>query len=284
MDLSCIISSGDLELYVLGLLPQDDAYKIEQLALLFPEVRSELDRISQSLEDLAATAAATPSPAVKARLMQQLSSLKAAENNAGTTSATEPLVHHVDDKRTTPVIPISSRKNNSAALLAASVIALVVSIGGIIYMAQQNKQSNVQVAALQQQVEGLRQSAGLQQTQLQAAEQTLALWQNKDVRKIDLTSVPGKPDALAQVFWNTKTNEVYIDDVSLPPVPGGKQYQLWAIVDGQPVDAGLLSQSDDFVQKMKAFKKADAFAITLEKEGGSATPTMEEMYVMAKAS
>lgn len=284
MDLSCIISSGDLELYVLGMLPQDDAYKIEQLALLFPEVRSELDRISESLEGLAATAEATPSPAVKSRLMQQLSSLKAAENNSETKSATETPIHSVKEMHTTPVIPISSARKDRTALLAASVIALVVSIGGIIYMAQQNKQSNVQVAALQQQVEGLQQSAGSQQTQLKAAEQTLALWQNGDVRKIALTSVPGKPDALAQVFWNTKTNEVYIDDVSLPPVPGGKQYQLWAIVDGQPVDAGLLSKSDDFLQKMKAFEKADAFAITLEKEGGSTAPTLEEMYVMAKAS
>ena len=268
----------------MGLLPQDDAYKIEQLALLFPEVKSELDRISEALEGLASTAATTPSPAVKARLMQQLSSLKEAENNSGTNSATEPAVRPIKEMHTTPVIPFSSGKKDRTALLAASIIALVVSIGGIIYMAQQNKQSNVQVAALQQQVEGLRQSAGSQQTQLQAAEQTLALWQNKDVRKIALTSVPGKPDALAQVFWNTKTNEVYIDDVSLPPVPGGKQYQLWAIVDGQPVDAGLLSQSDNFVQKMKAFEKADAFAITLEKEGGSIAPTLEEMYVMAKAS
>jgi len=36
------------------------------------------------------------------------------------------------------------------------------------------------------------------------------------------------------------------------------------------------------IQKMKSFGKAEAFAITLEKEGGSPTPTMTEMYVMAK--
>ena len=283
MDLGCIISSGDLELYVLGLLPQDDAYKIEQLALLFPEVKAELDQISQTLEGLAATAAATPSPAVKNRLMQQLGTLKAAEEKTGAATATMKSLQPVKEVSATPVIPIQTKRNNTA-LLAASVIALVASLGGIIYMAQQNKQSNQQVAAMQQQMEGLRQSTNLQQRQLQAAEQTLALWQNKDVRKIALTSVPGKPDALAQVFWNPKTKEVYIADVSLPPVPDGKQYQLWAIVDGQPVDAGMLSSAGASIQKMKAFEKADAFAITLEKEGGSPTPTMGQLYVMAKAS
>jgi anti-sigma-K factor RskA len=33
---------------------------------------------------------------------------------------------------------------------------------------------------------------------------------------------------------------------------------------------------------MKSFGKVDAFAITLEKEGGSPTPTMDEMIVSAK--
>ena len=57
MDLSCIISSGDLELYVLGLLPEDEAYKISELEKLFPEIEAEINRISESLLDTAAVAA-----------------------------------------------------------------------------------------------------------------------------------------------------------------------------------------------------------------------------------
>jgi anti-sigma-K factor RskA len=88
---------------------------------------------------------------------------------------------------------------------------------------------------------------------------------------------------MAQVFWNTKTHDVFIADVSLPQAPSNKQYQLWAIVDGKPVDAGMISDAKNLAQKMKVFEKADAFAITLEKRGGSATPTMEEIYVMGKS-
>ena len=36
------------------------------------------------------------------------------------------------------------------------------------------------------------------------------------------------------------------------------------------------------IQKMKSFGHAEAFAITLEKTGGSPTPTMDEMYVISK--
>jgi anti-sigma-K factor RskA len=101
-------------------------------------------------------------------------------------------------------------------------------------------------------------------------------------KKIELSSVPGKPAAMAQVFWDTKTKYVYIADVSLPLAPSDKQYQLWAIVDGKPVDAGMLSDAKNLAQKMKVFEKAEMFAITLEKKGGSPTPTMEQMYVAGK--
>jgi anti-sigma-K factor RskA len=70
----------------------------------------------------------------------------------------------------------------------------------------------------------------------------------------------------------------------LPPAPAGKQYQLWSIVDDKPVDIGMLD--DHFESKLLKMKNTRsgsvAFAITLEKTGGSPTPTMEEMYVMGK--
>jgi len=68
----------------------------------------------------------------------------------------------------------------------------------------------------------------------------------------------------------------------LPQPAAGKQYQLWAIVDGVPVDAGLLETNAPvaFV-KMKNIPKAQAFAITLENTGGNKTPTMP-IYVVGK--
>ena len=277
--MSCIILSGDLELYVLGLLPQDEADKVAQLALLFPEVREELDRISLSLEDVANKAEGGPSPAVKDRLMDKLRVLKTEEQQAIVKEGS------VQNKKSSGlVVPMDAPGKNRAPLMAASVIALVVSIGAVIYLLQQNNSRTQQVTALQQQVNVLQQNSSEQQQQLQASTQALELWQNNTVRKLDLTSVPGKPAALAKVFWNQQTGDVYLSDISLPAAPAGKQYQLWAIVDGKPVDAGMLSSGKRAVQKMKTFETAQAFAITLEKEGGSPTPTMEEMYVMANAS
>ncbi len=42
----------------------------------------------------------------------------------------------------------------------------------------------------------------------------------------------------ATVYWNTVSKDVYVLQNSMPKAPSGKQYQLWAIVNGKPVDAG----------------------------------------------
>ncbi len=84
------------------------------------------------------------------------------------------------------------------------------------------------------------------------------------------------------VYWNKASKEVFIEIKNLPVPEAGKQYQLWAIVNGKPVDAGMitLTQGDSSLHKMKNFDAVQAFAITLEKEGGSPSPTLTEMYVM----
>ncbi len=93
------------------------------------------------------------------------------------------------------------------------------------------------------------------------------------------------PSSLATVFWNTESKAVYLLVNQLPKPATGKQYQLWAIADGKPVDAGIfeLGEGITFI-KLKTIAKAEAFAITLEKKGGSETPTMDAMYVMGKVS
>jgi predicted transcriptional regulator len=47
------------------MLPEEEAIKIAQLAIMFPEVQEELNRISESLEALGSVSAVTPSALVK---------------------------------------------------------------------------------------------------------------------------------------------------------------------------------------------------------------------------
>jgi len=283
VDLSCIISSGDLELYILGMLPEEEANKIAQLALLFPEVQAELDRITESLQGLGSVAAAVPSASVKESLMSKLSALKQEEQKVIPFGTTTTKQANEENLRAEPFVVTKLKKSYPPWLLAASVIGLIFSLSALVYFISQNKQSQAELAALRQKSDTLRNNVNTQQQQILAYSQTMQMMHDDTYKKINLTNVPGKPQAMAQLFWNTKTHDVYIADVSLPQAPSNKQYQLWAIVDGKPVDAGMLSDAKNLAQRMKVFEKAEAFAITLEKKGGNPVPTMEEMYVMGKA-
>ncbi|MEJ7913954.1 MAG: anti-sigma factor, partial [Chitinophagaceae bacterium] len=97
------------------------------------------------------------------------------------------------------------------------------------------------------------------------------------------TNVKTSPDtgSLATVYWDRRTNEVYLLVNKLPEPSSDKQYQLWALVDGKPVDAGVFdARTATALVKMKNITNAQGFAVTLENKGGSIAPTMEQMYVL----
>ena len=119
----------------------------------------------------------------------------------------------------------------------------------------------------------------------QSMEADMSVVQSKYSVPVALKGLEAAPDAAAKIFWMQNTGEVFIDPSNLPEAPQGKQYQLWAIVDGKPVDAGMILTSKNGdryrIQKMKSFGKAEAFAVTLEKEKGNPTPE-GPMFVMGK--
>ena len=91
------------------------------------------------------------------------------------------------------------------------------------------------------------------------------------------------PGALATVYWDTTTKDVYMMINNLPQPASDKQYQLWALINNQPVDLGVFEMRQQrLLVKMKNVQNAQAFAITLEPRGGSPSPTMSAMYVMGK--
>lgn len=276
MDISCIISSGDLELYVLGMLSEEDNIKVARLAELFPEIKKEIDDIEQSLLLISNEANATdaPSPEVKKNLFNTLRSLPAVTDKERTNSNGMSVAA---EQKEAKIIPLQRPKRVlTSLLLAASVIGLIICAAVISHLSSANKHYHQVADNMASKVNQLQQSSVTLQ-------QNLGLYQDTNFQKINLTHVPGKPEALVQLFWNKTTHRVYAADISLPQAPAGKAYQLWAIVDGKPVNAGMMKTKKE-PQQMFDFAKADAFAITLEKDGGSPAPTMTEMYVLGKTS
>ncbi len=275
MEKNEIISSGLLELYVAGLTTTEETRQVQDWAALYPEVATELAAIETAVEAQAMANALAPAAQVKDRIMAALATDKQAVT-----------------KETLPLPPIMSVVRPTSHpiwkwMAAASVALLLVGAYMAYGMYNKNKQYETQLAQSQQRLDSSLANSKLQQEQFLTGHHHMEAVMAGDIAAVALHKTDKAPDdCAAKVFWNKKTGEVFIDPCQMIAAPSGKTYQLWAIVNGKPVDAGLVktgSVQDKFsIQKMKEFKEAQAFAITLEKEGGSAIPTLEQTYVVGE--
>ncbi len=260
-----IISSGLLELYATGLTSPEETRQVEEWLDQYPEIRQELDAIELLLENYAQAHAIEPSSSVKDKIFSRISLAK--EKNVHPSSGGYNGLEQTKIYR----MPIFFK--------VAAAAMLVLLIGSIIlnysyYAKYQSADKELQVTR-----EQIRQN---QQANV-AMKNELNVMSDKNALPIILKGTPQAPDALAKIYWMKNTGDVYVDPTNLPAAPEGKQYQLWAIIDGKPVDGGMITTEKGIyhIQKMKSFGHADAFAITLEKTGGNPTP-QGQMFVISK--
>ncbi|MBC6699572.1 anti-sigma factor [Hymenobacter puniceus] len=318
MDIQQYIESGILEEYALGVLSASDAAQVEQLAATHPEVQQELQVILAGLDAYAEAHAITPPPAMRERVLagwQQ--AIRNTSADASTETPVVPLAPATPVAAaevpvtaplgvpTAPIVPDPVTKDQPVVrpigsapeptyeaaphtgfgwLMAASV-ALLLSLAGnyILY----NRWQNTETALFAAQNDQARFAATQQASEkrLLTQDRELAVLRDEQYQSVILAGTPAAPSAKARVLYNPTTKAVYVNVRSLPAPPAGKQYQLWALDNGKPVDAGVLAATTaagDSLQQMKDIASAQAFAMTVEDAGGSVSPTLSTMTVLGK--
>nr|WP_262904716.1 anti-sigma factor [Hymenobacter lucidus] len=170
-------------------------------------------------------------------------------------------------------------------LMAASVALLVLSAAANLILYNRWQSSETQLVALQADQSRVASTMQAVEKRLDTRTQELAVLRSEQFNAVELAGTPVAPEAKARVLYNKATKAVYVDVRNLPTLPEGKQYQLWAMDKGKPVDAGMLAAATtagDSLQQMKNIANAEAFAMTVEPAGGSENPTMETMTVLGK--
>ncbi|NIF05154.1 anti-sigma factor [Chryseobacterium sp. Tr-659] len=259
------ISSGIIESYILGHASPEEAGILECVMKNNAEVKAAFDEAQKTLEDLATAQAVTPPNDLKSKIWNKIQQEQTVE---------EIPVAPVHASKTHDENEIQARGNTNwkTYAIAASVLFLLSIAGNVFWM---NSQSEAR-----QEITRLAAEKQSQAAAMEKMNQKLNLFSNPDMQMVMLKGVEKHQDAKAIVFWDKKTKEVYLNAENLPKAPTGMQYQLWAIQDGKPVSAGMYTENKDSRIALANISKAQAFAITLEKEGGSNVPTMESMYVM----
>ena len=277
MDIQVYLESGIIESYVLGLAEPEEMLEIERLKEEYPEVQMGIDDFSIAIEEQAFKNAVAPPHEIKAQILASL------QFNQGLRSGHDtPLVvaYNSSLNHNKPVVSIAPLTTNWKYLAAASIILFVLS--AIVNLSLYNRYTTTksEYAALINQRNTLQANNQVFQTKIKDFQSASQMMADPTIAMVQLKDPSNKENNMTTVFWDSKTKEVYLLTNKLPAPDKNQQYQLWALVDGKPVDAGILDPQCTSLCKMKNIPRAQAFAITLEKAGGSPVPTMDKLYVM----
>lgn len=280
MDVKNFISSGIIEMYASGLASDEEVQRLEAAMQNSPEIQTAVEACLHDMESYVLLQAVPPPPDLREIVLNKdLSKIQTQpvytvaapyQNGNGATA-------HVAE--VTPVRRISAGWKYAAA----AAVLLLVGSAALNYAFMDRYKTAMEEKQEQQNLTA-QATTGLQQMQskLQGMQHEMDLLQDPSIKVIKLAGVPTHEGLSALVYWDSKANTIYFNGNRLPAPDAGKQYQLWAIVDGKPVDAGMFNSSVHTVQQMKAIANAQMFAITLEKAGGSPVPTMDQMFVAGK--
>ncbi|MBL0047127.1 MAG: anti-sigma factor [Bacteroidetes bacterium] len=264
------IETGLLELYVMGSLSKEEMLEVERNAQSSPEIMQEFIRVQNTLLNYAAAFELAPRPQLRANILDRVE--KDARNS--TSSNKENLVHLNSQKST----------SNYYKFIAAACIPLILISGvGNYTFWNKLKRAESEISVLNSNKEELAQQFNTVKNSYEHTLGDVAVFRNTAFNTIVMKGIPAMDStALAKVYWNKNTQEVFVDISNLPVPSGDKQYQLWALLDGKPVDAGVfeVGATVNGLQKMKLIAGAQAFAVTLEPRGGSVSPTLSAMYVI----
>lgn len=271
MEIQEYIKSGIIESYVLGLTSADEAAELEVMMQKHTAVKQAVDAFADALEQNILQQTITPPAEVKQKIISALFTGEQAKTPSSTTTTyTSPALE-------APVVKLNFWKYAAAA----SIVLFLVSAALNYYFYNSYQSANGKYQALLTERISMQASLNVMQTHLNEMNSSMHIMNNTETRRIKMSGMPGHETSVATVYWDAQSKDVYVMADKLPKAPDGKQYQLWAIVNGKPVDAGMVNTdcAGNFC-KMKNIPSAQAFAITLEKQGGSITPSLDQMYTM----
>lgn len=282
MDISNYISSGLLEAYVAGALPVDEAADVAKAIKQYPDVEAEVAAIEATFLELAKANAKQPPTDLSESIWSKINH-----------STSEILVDEqggLIKDASTQIIGLSPKVNTTKFSFARAAVwaALVASAALNLFLYNGKKAASESSIAAQQKLDTAVEGNKLLALALAKYETEVGMMANPDMHPVVMRTMQKNQPMVAVIYYNETGTEAYVSLQKIPVAPDGMQYQLWAIADGKPVDLGVIR--NDMVQQQgieklnKSVPSGQAFAISLEKEGGSPAPTMDRIYVMGKVA
>jgi anti-sigma-K factor RskA len=238
--------ADDLALLALGALQGDERIALEKHLEGCSSCRRELERLRGDMALLALSASgAAPPQRSRERLLEAI--------------AKEPREQKI------------AARGSSWTFLPWLATAALLLLAGFFWQ---------QSDRLAQQVARLQDESAQQQAQLELAREVVSTLTSTDALRVTLVAAQSPPQPQGKAIYVRDRSSLIFLASNMPALPPQKTYELWLIpTNGAPIPAGVFKPdgrgSATVVEPpLPARVEAKTFAITVEPEQGSSTPTM----------
>ncbi len=268
------LDSGLAESYVLGLATPEDRILAESLVTRYPEFKFEIESIEKTLEELSLENSIAPPKHLKAQILNSIFN----NEDLNDIKIIKPQAKIVTLNAT------NSDKNqrNYQYLMVACFTLLVLSFSFNVYLTKQLNQVKASLIDLKLSRDDFASALNIQQASYKQVQLAISDISKAEIHKVILAGNDKLPGVKTAVFWDSDSHAVYINTSSMPELQHGKQYQLWALKDGKPLDAGVFDATPGVANllRVKDIDGAQTFAVTVEPSGGLPSPTMETLCLI----
>ena len=235
------LKTGLCEQYVLGLTTPEENDLVEAMLQAHPELKKECMGLESCMEKYARAHAITPPERLRESVLSNFS---------------EPTIKSNLVKKAGITIP-----NWAAMAIAASFIGLL--FFSFTNWNEKNRISSEKDRLSSNFTQFQKDCREMEEGRKLFAAQNAFLQDDKTVH-IHLMEATNPNHPMALVFWNESKEDAYIKPLDMPPPPAGKTYQLWADIDNEMVNMGIVHHNSEHLLEIPHMENASSLNITLE--------------------
>lgn len=238
------LDSDLLERYLMDTITSEESLQVEHYIALYPEVRETYMELQENLEVFAKMHAVKTPNGLREQIMHRIK------------------------------LEQKGRKRFTRLAIAAS-FAVMISAGASFFFYNQNRHLQSENALVNNKIKNLEADM---HDQLEDVRNQFIVLNNPNTRKYSVNGNKNAKDLKAVAYINPIKKLSYINVRNLPDLPEDQCYQMWAEVNGEMMNLGVINK---VVNKDKLFalpysEKAVGY-ITIEPQGGNAAPTVENI-------
>ena len=238
------LDSDLLEKYLLGDTNTQESLQVERYLAMYPEVRETYNELQENLEAFAKMHAIKTPEELKNKILARIKS-----ENAG-------------------------KRKFFRYAIAASFVAVIFT-GASYFLWNQNRNLQEENVIVNNKIETLEENM---REQLEDVRNQFIVLNNPQTRRFNVKGNNRAKELKAVAYINPVKKLSYINVKKLPNLPEDQSFQMWAQVNGEMINLGIIDQAAGR-EKLLALPYGDKAIsyITIEPKGGNNTPTVENI-------